>query len=50
MPIYMHIKCANNDNYRAISINMHFISAYLENSVFLEYVTLNLQKNDFLQI
>ena len=29
---------------------MHFISAYLENSVFLEYRTQNLRRNDFLQM
>ena len=36
--------------YRANSKNMHFISAYLENSVFLEYWTRNLRRNDFLQM
>ena len=40
----------NKVNYRAISKNMHLISAYLENSVFLEYETQNPRRNDFLQM
>ena len=36
--------------YRAMSNIMHYISAYLENSVFLEYEIRNLRRNDFLQM
>ena len=37
-------------NYRANNKNMHFSSAYLENFVFFEYETQNLQMNDLLQM
>ena len=37
-------------NYRASNKNMHFSSAYLENFVFFEYETRNLQMNDLLQM